>query len=215
MTQSHAPVGQELVLTTNPRLDAALVAGFVDWEESARAAGARVVAAWFARRQGEPNLEAALVPVVEALFEADDAEDRALARAELAELIGDEDALAADTLWEGVLDAGHEIDDAETIFDAIRHLAAIAESHGDPLAAGEYFLTFLNWRREAGRMSEPELVETAFEEVIRLARVDGAQREAALFEFRHVAFVRSIERDDPRAAEGDWEPAAGPYQTWA
>ena len=213
--QSHSIAGHTIALTTSPRLDAALVAGFIPWEAAARAAGANAVAAWLAQRQGAPDAAVPLVPVIEALFGAADAEDRALARAELAELIGDADVLAADTLWDGVLAAGRELDEAETIFDAIRHLAAIAEAHGDPLAAGEYFLVFLNWRREVSHASEPELVESAFDEVIRLARADGAQREAALFEFRQATFVRLVERDDPRTAEGDWEPAGEPYPSWA
>ena len=143
----------------------------------------------------------------------DEAADAFFALAELAEET--EDDLLADTLWEGVLDRARDVMDGDLIAEATRRLAAVAERHGDPLAAAEFFIEFLNWRRQSEHASDPEDVEVAFDEIVRLATADGAQQAAAQFAYRQVGFTKLLEADDPRAVEGDWEAEALPYQTWA
>ena len=207
--------GQPLTLTTNPKLDAALNAGWEAWDEEARRAGVDAVAVWLARRTGAAGTREELLQPVRALLSAADAEERAVACAELAEVVGDNDDLVADMLWEGMLAAGREADDAEVLFEATTHLAAIAEALGDPLAAAEYYLEFLNWRREAGHVADPDAVLGAFDEVVRLARLDGEQRAAALFEYRQAGFGRLVDAEDERATEGDWERDPAPYASWA
>ncbi len=206
--------GEPIALTADPKLDAALARGWEEWEQAAKGAGVGSVAGWLALRLGGLGRKRELLQPVASLLEAADAEDRALARAELAELVEEDDALA-DTLWEGVLAHGVAAEDGDTIAEATTRLASIAEAHGDPLAAAEYHLEFLNWRRSDAHVSDPEAVETAMEEVVRLARLDGEQRFAALFEFRLAAFVRLVEGEDDRAAEGDWESDPTPYQSWS
>nr|MBA2277688.1 hypothetical protein [Chloroflexia bacterium] len=76
-------------------------------------------------------------------------------------------------------------------------------------------LHFLNWRRQAERSADPELVQTGFDEVVRLAEQDGARTAAAQFAYRAASFTRLTEADDPRAAEGDWERDRTPYASWA
>lgn len=204
-----------LTLTTDPRLDAAVQAGWAAWETAARAAGPARVAAWLANRVGDPAFRQEARPAAAAFLDAAGADERAEALLELAELAEAADDLVADTLWEGVLAAGRDSQDADTIVEATGRLVAIAEAHGDPLAAAEYLLDFLNWRRRAGNASDPEAVEIAFEEVVRLAEADGARREAALFAYRQAAFARLVEADDERAVTGDWEEDAAPYASWA
>lgn len=206
--------GEPIALTADPKLDAALARGWEEWEQAAKGAGVGAVAGWLALRLGDLGRKRELLQPVASLLEAADAEDRALARAELAELVEEDDALA-DTLWEGVLAHGVAAEDGDTIAEATTRLASISEAHGDPLAAAEYHLEFLNWRRSDAHVSDPEAVETAMEEVVRLARLDGEQRFAALFEFRLAAFVRLVEGEDDRAAEGDWESDPTPYQSWS
>jgi hypothetical protein len=207
--------GNLLNLTVSPKLDAALQGGWQAWEETARSEGPDKVANWLSRRLRNPALKADLIESIETALASDEAEDRALAWAEIAEIAEGHDDLLADTLWEGVLSAGLDADDAELIFDATSHLAAIAEDHADPLAAAEYYLDFLNWRRREEHSSEIDAVETAFEEVIRLARFDGEQRAAALFEYRQAQFTRLADTDDDRATTGDWERDPAPYLSWA
>ena len=206
---------QPLAFTVNPRLDAAVAQGWEAFETAARATGAEPVAAWLAQRLGQPRMKADLIEPVRALLETDDPDERALARAELAELVEGEDDLTADTLWEGVLAHARGADDPDLMVEAIAHLAEIAEAHGDPLAAAEYHLEFLNWRRRPGHASDPEAVLDAFDEIVRLARLDGDPKGAALFEFRQAAFARLAEAEDDRTVEGDWERDPKPYESWA
>ena len=206
--------GRPLALTVNPRLDAALAAGAGEWDAAAREAGATVVAGWLAQRLGDPALRVELLPTVQALLESDDTDERAQARADLADVVGETDAAVADALWEGVRVHGLATEDPDVLFEATARLAAIAEAHGDPLSAAEYYLDFLNWRRQPGHTSDTEHVQTAFDEVIRLAGRDGEHRAAALFGYRQVAYTRLAESEDDRATAGDWEPEPAPYQSW-
>lgn len=203
-----------LTLTVDPRLDAAVQAGWEAWETAARTAGAERVAAWLANRVGEREFRREALPTVAAFLDAAGPEARAEAVLELAELVEAADDLVVDTLWEGVLAAGRESGDADTIFEATGRLAAIAEGYGDPLAAAEYRLDFLNWRRQDGHFGDPEQVEAAFEEVVRLAEADGARKEAALFDFRLARYARLADAEDERAVTGDWEDDPAPYAGW-
>jgi len=207
--------GQLLSFTPSPKLDAALQAGWEAWQEAARVEGQQRVAVWLAHRLRNPALKTELSETIEALLTSDDPEERSLALSEIAEIAETIDDLLADTLWEGVLAAGFESEDADLIFEATSHLAAIAEDHGDPLAAAEYYIDFLNWRRQPDHASDPENVESAFDEVVRLAHLDGDRRAAALYEFRQAQFTRLAEADDERATTGDWERDGSPNESWS
>ncbi len=215
MSTPRPQAGQPISLTADPKLDAALGRGWEAWEQAARQAGVGSVARWIALRLGDLGRKRDLLQPVASLLEAEDEEDRAVARVELAELVEEEDDVLADTLWEGVLAHGLATEDGDTIAEATTRLASIAEAHGDPLAPGEYHLEFLNWRRSDAHVSDPEAVETAMEDVVQLARLDGEQRFAALFEFKLAAFVRLAEEEDDRATEGDWEQDPAPYRSWS
>ena len=100
------------------------------------------------------------------------------------------------------------------ITEAISHLAAIAEEHGDPLAAAEYHIDFLNWRRQDDHTSDPEAVADAFDEIVRLAGVDGDPQAVAIWEYRLASFIRLEEAGDERAYAGDWEQSPIAYESW-
>ncbi|CAA9555248.1 MAG: hypothetical protein AVDCRST_MAG70-1237 [uncultured Thermomicrobiales bacterium] len=214
---SDPTVLRPLTLSLDPALDRAAVVGWEAWEAAAAEAGSRRVVAWLLRRIDPEGGEAAddFQDTVETLLGASDPDDRVMARAELAEFLTGHDDLMADTLWDGVLSHAEATGDGDMLLDAIGHLAAIAEDHGDPLAAAEYHLAYLAWRRQPDNAGDPEDVQATFEEVIRLAERDGARAEAALFEFRLASFTRLAEADDPRASEGDWEADPTPYPIWA
>jgi hypothetical protein len=199
----------------NPKLDTALSAGWRAWETVASELGAAKVAAWIAQRAGDDVPRQALLEHVEALFTASDDDERAVSRAELAELLEEADDGLADALWEGVLEHGTANGDAEVVFEATNHLAGIAEAYGDPLAAAEYYIDFLNWRRMPDNVSDAESVQTAFDEVVRLAEADGEPKIAALFAFRQVGFTKLADVEDDRATAGDWEPDPSPYASWS
>ena len=204
-----------LRLTRSPRLDNALRLGWESFSRTLAAVGPQEAARWLSARTSDPEL----LEVAESLLasalgsDPDEAADAFFALAELAEET--EDDLLADTLWEGVLDRARDVMDGDLIAEATRRLAAVAERHGDPLAAAEFFIEFLNWRRQSEHSSDPEDVEVAFDEIVRLATADGAQQAAAQYAFRQVGFTKLLDADDPRAVEGDWEAEALPYQTWA
>jgi hypothetical protein len=203
-----------LQLTRSPRLDNALRLGWPSFARTLAAAGPAAAARWLADRFQDQELVETAEPLLSAAAsdDADEAADAVFALAELAEETGDD--LLADTLWEGVLEHARAMADGDLMAEATRRLAALAERLGDPLAAAEFQIGFLNWRREAGHSSDPEDVELAFDEVIRLAVVDGAQQEAAEYGYRQAAFTRLLAADDPRAVEGDWERDARPYDGW-
>lgn len=204
-----------LALTTDPSLDQALQGGWEAWQAASRRAGAAAVASWVAQRGGDPALRAEVAPLVEAVLTASDPQEAIEARIEFAEFAEGLDELLADTLWEGVLAAARDTDDGDAYAEATSRLAAIAESLGDPLAAAEYHLEFLNWRRQAGHTSDPEAVETAFDEVVRLAERDGNPKAVAVFSFRQAGYTRLLEDGDDRAVEGDWERDPAPYLSWS
>lgn len=201
-------------LTLSPRLDSALGQGWESWESAARTAGAPAVAGWIAQRLGRPQLRTELQPDVESFLAAADPEERALAIADLAEIVEGHDDALADTLWEALLALGFEQEDPDTIIEATSRLAAIAEEHGDALAAAEYHIDFLNWRRQVDHTSDPEAVADAFDEIVRLAGVDGNPQAVAIWEFRLVSFIRLDEADDETASTGDWERSPIAYESW-
>ena len=206
---------QPLQLTRSPRLDNALRLGWETFSRTLAAAGPQDAARWLSARTGDPELAEVAEPLLASALgrDPDEASDALFGLAELAEET--EDELLADTLWEGVLDRAREIGEGDLIAEATRRLAALAERNGDPLAAAEFFIEFLNWRRQPEHSSDPEDVEVAFDEIVRLATADGAQQAAAQYAYRHVGFTKLLDADDPRAVEGDWESDATVYQSWA
>lgn len=207
--------GQTLILTTNPRLDQAAAQSAQEWELAARKAGAAQTVAWLVRRGGDANAQDALHEVVEQLLEAEDAEDLAAGRIELAELVEIDDDLLAETLLEAVLQFARESGDGDMVATVTSQLAGIAERQGDPLTAAEYHLDFLNWRRQPGHVSDPDDIENAFDEIVRYASDDSEPAVVALFSHRQAAFTRLLEMDDDRASSGDWERDDTPYRGWA
>jgi len=202
-------------LTRSPRLDNALRLGWESFSRTLAAAGPGEAARWLSARTGDPEL----ADVAESLLasalgsDPDEAADALFGLAELAEET--EDDLLADTLWEGVLDLSRRADDGDLMAEATRRLAAVAERNGDPLAAAEFFIEFLNWRRQPEHSSDPEDVEVAFDEIVRLANADGAQQAAAQYAYRQVGFTKLLDADDPRAVESNWESDSLPYETWS
>jgi len=202
-------------LTRSPRLDNALRLGWESFSRTLAAAGPEEAARWLSARTGDPELaEVAESLLASALGDdPDEAADALFGLAELAEETDDD--LLADALWEGVLDRARGARDGDLIAEATRRLAALAERNGDPLAAAEFFIEFLNWRRQPGNSSDPEDVEVAFDEIVRLATSDGAQQAAAQYTYCQVGFTKLLDAEDPRAVEGEWEVDAPPYQSWA
>jgi hypothetical protein len=203
-----------LVLTTNPRLSFALHGSGADLERAMEAVGPEQVKTWLLNRVGDEIDPADLDAALAAWFEAGSADDRFIARVELAELIGDADESTSELLWEASLRDGYERGDAELAFDAVANLARIAEESGDSLAAAEYFIEFLNWRRQDERVSDPEFVHQAFEEIVRLAEAERQVAIAARYEAAHAQFARLEAAGDDSAAEGDWSPGSPPYSGW-
>ena len=202
-------------LTMNPRLDAALAEGCDAWEAAAKSSGLARTVAWASQRAGEDVPKEDLREFVSALLEAEDDDERTVARAELAELLEENDDALADALWERVLQHGFATIDPDLIFEACSHLAGIAEDNGDPLAAAEYFIDFLNWRRQPEGVSDPESVQTAFDEIVRLAEADGEPKVAAQFTFWQVEYTKIAESEADEATTGDWTPARAPFTSWA
>jgi hypothetical protein len=204
-----------LHLTRSPRLDNALRLGWDSFSRTLATVGAEDTARWLSARMNDPELAEVAEPLLEAATGGDpeEAAEGICALAELAEETGDD--LLADTLWEGVLERARDTGDGDLIAEASRRLAGLAERLGDPLAAAEFFIAFINWRRENGHIADPEDVLDAFDEIVRLAGVDGAQKAAAEFAYRQAGFARLVDEEDPRALEGDWEPGKAPFVAWA
>ncbi|MFN8592689.1 MAG: hypothetical protein U0031_14620 [Thermomicrobiales bacterium] len=204
-----------LQLTRSPRLDNALRFGWESFRRTLAAAGAGEASRWIAMRLDDPESAEVTEPLLRAAL-GDDAEEAADALFGLAELAEEaDDDLLADTLWEGVLDLGRAQEDGDVIAEATRRLATVAERNGDPLAAAEFHIGFLNWRREANHSSDPEDVELAFDEIIRLAESDGAPRPAAEYAFRQAEFTRLLDQEDPSTVEGNWDERSPEYASWA
>lgn len=203
-----------LQLTRSPRLDNALRFGWDAFSRTLKASGAGEAAHWLAARVHDQELAEVAEPLFESALgpDRDEAAEGLFALAELAEESGDD--LLADTLWEGVLALARDAADGDLIVEASRRLAELAERLGDPLAAAEFYVAFLNWRREDGHAADPGDVLEAFAEIVRLAGIDGARKAAAEYEYRQAGFARAIEAEDERAVEGDWEPGRPAYVAW-
>jgi hypothetical protein len=214
MSQAEGDISP-LALMRSPRLDNALRLGWQSFSRTLAAAGPDNAADWLATRLDDPELHDTIAPLLTAAVadDLDEAADSIFALAELAEETADD--LLADTLWEGVLELGRQAGDGDLLAEATRRLAALAERLGDPLAAAEFHIGFLNWRREDDHASDPEDVEQAFDEIIRLAVVDGAQQAAAEFAYRQAVFTGLLESEDSRTVEGNWEIDSGPYEGWS
>jgi hypothetical protein len=211
MTEPERP---PVVLTTNPRLSFALHGSGTDLERAMEAVGIDQTRTWLRNRVGDEIDPADLDAALRAWFDAGDDDSRLMARVELAELIGETDEATSELLWEASLRDGYERGDAELAFDAVANLARIAEEAGDPLAAAEYHIEFLNWRRQDEHVSDPEFVHQAFEAVSRLAEIERQSGVAARYEFAHAQFSKVEDADDERATEGDWAPSSPAFTSW-
>lgn len=205
-----------LTLTADPRLDALLQRGWDEFGPAFAAAGPAKGARWLARRAGDPELADSVEPLLDGLAPGASDDERIESLFALAEVAEEmEDDLLTDALWEGALAAARELGDPDAVLEATSHLADLAERLGDPLAAAEFFVAFLNWRREPGHASDPEAVEEAFDQVVRLAELDGAPKAAAEWTYRQARYTRLLDTEDERAVEGDWEGDPAPYAAWA
>lgn len=204
-----------ITFTLDPRLDQAVTESAEAWEAVARAAGVKRTAAWLAQRLRDPQGLPDIAAAIDNLLAAEEGDDLIQTRAELAELMEGSDDPIVERLWESIRDYAIEQDDGETLASATAQLAAIAENQGDLLGAAEHHLAFLNWRREPGRASDPEDVQTSFDEVVRLAELDGEPQAAAMYSFRQARFGRLADAEDERTVEGDWETTTEPYASWS
>lgn len=203
-----------LMLTTNPQLTLALQGDGPGFEEALVAAGRARAEQWLRNRIGDEIDPAILHDALDAWFDAATPDDRVMPRAELAELVADIDDEVSELLWEASLRDGYEREDGDQAFDAVAHLARIAETTADPLTAAEFYIEFLNWRRTDAHASDPESVHESFEELSRLAEVDGEAAVAARFAHAHAVFTRIVDAEEPTGAEGDWAPSTPPYIGW-
>ncbi len=203
-------------ITPSPKLSFSLQQGWEPFSAAMTAVGSRTVAKWVAHRLGDSELADSVEPLIAEVVDPDSDDMARLESLSAIAELGDEteDDLLADACWEGVASMAMEIGDADAVAEATARLSAIAEQYGDFLAAAEHHLTFLNWRRSGEASSDPEAVEIAFDEVIRLAERDGAQRARAEWAFRQAAYTRLVEAEDERAVIGDWEQDTRPYTGW-
>ena len=205
-----------LLLTTDGQLEASVERGWDHFAPVAKRRGAEAVARWLTNRLSGDLVREEVDGLVETMLDQEaELPERALAMAELAELIEELDTALEVTLWEGVLTFGYESDDAEIYAEAINRLAALHEAAGDPLTAAEYQIQFLNWRRMEGHASSPDQVLDAFDEVIRLAVADKQMAIAARYEHAQARYSRLVDMYPEQASEGDWEGThSSPYESW-
>jgi hypothetical protein len=209
-------VGSPLVFSVDPKLDSALARGINAWEAEVAERGVLATAKWLMRRGEEVELDAELLyEALEYLLTAEHANDKMLARAELAEMVQPGDLELADLLWFAVRDAALELRDADLLAEALTHIAEIAFEVDEPTTAAEVWIDFLNWRREPESTSDPETVLTAFDEVIRAAEMDGAHADAARFSYLQVQFQALVDAGDARATVGDWMMSDAPFEVWS
>lgn len=208
--------GSPLNLSIDPRLDLSLHAGIDVWEADVARRGAEGTAKWLMHRSAGAELDKELVlEAIENLLLSEDPHDRALARAEIAEIAQPEDVELAEALWFAVRDYAYQASDADLIAEASSHIAEIAMESDDPTTAAEVWIDFLNWRREPDSTSDPDTVLTAFDEIIRAAEMDGAQAVAARYGYMQVQFQALVETDDPRATVGNWLAHEDALESWS
>lgn len=203
-----------LNLTTSPQLSSALQGDGPAFERAMLDAGKRDTLSWLKLRTASEIDDATLVDLVEPWFAATTPNERVVARVELAEFLDGVDDATSELLWEASMVQGFAVDDGEQAFDAVVHLANMAERTGDPLTAAEFYIDFLNWRREHDHVSDPEAVHHAFEEIVRLSPLGGDSAAAARYAHAHTVFIRVAEDDPSRAMEGDWIESDDAFQGW-
>ena len=195
-------------------LDSALTRGWSSWIETARKKGVERTTEWLQRRD-EPGLDPAdLAVLIEGVLQDDSPIDRAMAAAELAEYSQVEDDALAATLWEGVLVSGREANDSEVYFEGLSQLAEIELEYGDPQSAAALYIDFLNWVRESGHSVDAESILASFDQIVELATGDGAAAAAASWSHRQSRFFRSIDGDETRIVDVDWEAPGTVYVVW-
>lgn len=203
-----------LTLTTSPRLTTALQGDGPAFERTLLDVGQTKAEQWLRNRIGDEIEPDILHDVLAAWFDAPSPEDRVMARVELAELVTGVDDDVSELLWEASLRDGYDRDDGDQAFDAISHLARIAETTADALTAAEFYIEFLNWRRSDDHVSDPDSVHEAFEEIARLAGLDGEVAATARYAHAHSVFTRVADDDESGASVGDWAPDSPPYTGW-
>ncbi len=203
-----------LTLTTSPRLSAALQRDGPAFEQALLDVGQVKAEQWLGNRIGDEIERDILNDALTAWFEATSPEDRVMARVELAELVSEVDDEVSELLWEASLRDGYERDDGDQAFDAVSHLARISESSADALTAAEFYIEFLNWRRTGDHVSDPESVHEAFEELARLAELDGETAAAARYAHAHSVFTRVADDGEANASVGDWAPGSPAFTGW-
>src|SRR4029078_7219248 len=97
-----------------------------------------------------------VIEAIENLIVAEEPADRALARAEVGEMVQSEDAELADALWFAVRDFAIEESDGDLLTEATSHISEIAFDLDEPTSAAEVWLDFLNWRREPEPAPHPD-----------------------------------------------------------
>jgi hypothetical protein len=215
MTMHDGNQGSLLSLTMSARLDRALQSDWAAWQGAIEQEGTDRFIRWIVHRLRKSVPAELLTELARDYVEASDLEARSLAAADLAEVVADDDPTLADMLWEGVSVAGKELNDSELIFEAALRQASIAEEFGDPLAAAEFFIDFLNWRRSDNEhVSDPEAVFSSFDEIIRLAEADSAPAPAARYAHDQAVYGRLADAEDPSALAGDWAPGTPPFRSW-
>ena len=207
--------GSPLKLSVDPRLDLALQAGIDAWETDVVRRGATATAKWILHRSAGADLDSEIViEAIENLLLAGDQHDRALAQAEIAEMVQPDDPELADVFWFAVRDYAISANDADLLADATGHLAEVAFDLDEPTTAAEVWIDFLNWRREPDSTSDPETVLIAFDEIIRAAEMDGAQAVAARYGYMQVQFQARVDADDDHASVGNWLDHDNPLESW-
>jgi hypothetical protein len=201
-------------LTVDAGLDVALGGGWSTWRSAATKREPAAVMRWLLSRLPEGVEPEDVEEPLATLIGESAPEERAMAAVDLAELFEADDPGFAAALWESVLEAGKRTSDAELVFEAVSRLAGLEEDYGDPLTAAEFYLEFLNWRRQDEHASDPEWVLTSFDEVIRLAAADGASRAEAQFTFHQAQFMRIAEAESLAAEVGDWAPSTPAFAAW-
>jgi hypothetical protein len=208
--------GEPVAFSKDFRLDHSLRTGVDAWEAMVTQRGATATAKWLMDRSASAGLDQELVlEAVENLILSEDPHDRALARAEIAEIAQAEDSELADVLWFAVRDYAIESGDPDLIVEATTHIAEVAFDLDEPTTAAEVWLDFLNWRRESDATSDPESVLTAFDEIIRAAEMDGAREVAARYGYMQVQFQQLVDAGDPRTTVGNWFPHEDPLESWS
>lgn len=203
-----------ITFTTNPRLSLALQGTGPEFEKAMESAGVEQTYNWLRNRAGDAVDEGMLREFVQAWFEAETPEERVMPRVELAELLAEADDETTELLWDASMRDAFDRNDSEQAIDAVAQLAQIAENNGDALTAAEFYIEFLNWRRQEGHVSDPEYVHQAFEEIIRLAELENQPVTAARFGHAHAQFTRVDDQESETATEGDWASETGPFTGW-